>query len=373
MDKPLGVGVVGLHEGRSLLVALNGTVPRIAGTYPVDIYRTDMARAVAGCDLREEKIAEAKQVCPDLFYTTSYEEMLKREDVDIAAIYTPDHLHGQQIEMAFEAGKQVICTKPLINSVEDARRILQAARRTGGKLLVGQSTRFFESFRRQRQAYEGGEVGQLEFVDAHYIHRMDWYYDKSPWVIDQTDWIYLGMSHPIDLIRWYMGPIEEVQAMGSHSSLARRYGVKSFDIYSANFRSVDGRIGRAMGNYGIHELPSARNSVELMLYGSDGSSMAQYHDMNYYYTKPDGTEVKEDMLYHWRGYHFNNETHGMHYGEFANYTDYFVRALVENQDYSPNLEEGVETFCIMEATRQSSREGKPVLVTPLLEEIGLGS
>ena len=60
-------------------------------------------------------------------------------------------------------------------------------------------------------------------------------YDKSPWAIDASDWIYLGMSHPIDLIRWYMGTIEEVSALGTRSSLAKSYGVENFDIYSANY------------------------------------------------------------------------------------------------------------------------------------------
>ena len=82
--------------------------------------------------------------------------------------------------------------------------------------------------------------------------------------------------------------------------------------------------------------------------------------------------MKEDMLYHWRGYHFNNEVHGMHYGEFANYSEYFVQALLQSLDYSPGLEEGLETFCIMEATRRSAHaNGKPIAVSPLLEEIGL--
>jgi len=99
--------------------------------------------------------------------------------------------------------------------------------------------------------------------------------------------------------------------------------------------------------------------------------MAQYHDMRYFHTTPEGTEVVEDMLYHWRPYYFNNETHGMHYGEFANYTDYFARALIEGRDYSPNLEEGIETFCLMEATRRSAEEGRPVEVAPLLEAVGL--
>lgn len=367
----LGVGVIGLHEGRTLIVGLNHSVPPVVGLKTEDIYRAPHARAVAGCDTNPDKIEAARQACPDLFYTTDYDAMLAREDVDIVAIYTPDQFHGEHIVRAFEAGKHVICTKPLVNSVEDARRIREAAARTGGKLMVGQSTRFFEPFRRQRAAYEAGEVGTLELVDAHYIHRMDWYYEKSPWTIDTTDWVYLGLSHPIDLVRWYLGRIEEVFAFGAQSALAKRFGVASFDIYTVNLRAADGRIGRAMGNYGLHELPSARNAIELVLYGSDGTSLAQYHDMRYYHTLLDGTEIKEDYLYSRRGYYFNNEVHGMHYGEFANYTEYFAAALIEGRPYSPNLDEGLETFCVMEAVRRSAQTRQPVALAPLLEEIGL--
>lgn len=356
MQTQLGIGILGLHEGRTLLVGLDRSVH---------------ARAVAGCDLRPEKIEAARAGKPDLFYTRDYAEMLARPDVDIVAIYTPDPFHGQHIVQAFEAGKHVICTKPLVNSLEDARKVLAAARRTGRRLLVGQSTRFFESFQRQRAAFERGEIGGLELVDAHYMHRMDWYYDKSPWAASGTDWIFLGMSHPIDLVRWYLGRIVEVQAYGSRSSLAAQYDARGYDIYTANLKSADGRIGRAMGHYGLHELPSARNAIELALYGSLGTSLAQYHDMRYLHTAPDGTEVKEDMLYSKRAYYFNNEVHGMHYGEFANYAEFFAAALLDHRPASPDLEEGIETVCVMEAVRRSAVEGNPVRLEPLFREAGL--
>ncbi|MFN8378992.1 MAG: Gfo/Idh/MocA family oxidoreductase [Anaerolineae bacterium] len=370
-EQALGVGVVGLHEGRTLLVALNHVIPPPVGLTTGDETRAPHAHAVAGCDLSADKVAEARRDCPDLFYTENYAELLARPDVDIVAIYTPDQFHGDHIVQAFEAGKHVICTKPLVNSVDDARRVLEVGRRTGRKLLVGQSTRFFESFQRQRRAYEAGEFGQIEFLDAHYNHRMDWYYEKSPWVANSTDWVYLGLSHPLDLARWYLGQIDEVFAYGTQSSLAREYGARSFDIYTVNLKSADGRIGRVLGHYGLHELPSVRNCVELMLFGSASTSRAQYHDMRYSYTRPDGTEVTEDMLYSRRGYYFNNEVHGMHYGEFANYAEYFAQSLLAGRDYSPGLEEGLETFCVMEAVRQSAQSGVPVKVAPLLAEIGL--
>jgi predicted dehydrogenase len=355
-SRTLGLGVVGLHEGRTLLAAIN---------------RARHIRAVAACDIDKEKLASIQKEFPNLHCTPDYRELLARPDVDVVAIYTPDATHGKLTVQAFEAGKDVICTKPIVNSMDDARMVLQSGRRSGRKLLVGQSTRFFEPFRRQRRAFEKGDLGELELVDAHYNHRMDWYYEKSPWVATDTDWVFLGLSHPIDLVRWYVGSIEEVQAYGYTSELGKQYGVKGHDVYLVNLRGKNGKIARVMGHYGLRELPGARNSIELMLYGSKNTSLAQYHDMRYRYTREDGTEVCEDPLYELRHYYFNSEIHGMHYGEFANYAEYFAQALVNGSSYSPGLEEGIETYCVMEAVKRAAKTGKATEVGPLMDEAGM--
>ena len=353
----LGLGVVGLHEGRTALLAA---------------YRTSHMRPVIGCDLDAETLAEVGRDVSEVRMTSNFQDVLDDPEVDVVGIYTPDPLHGKQIIAAFEAGKHVVTTKPIVNDFDTAKQVLEASRRTSRKLLVGQSTRFFESMRRQRTAYEAGAVGEVEVVEAHYTHRMDWYYDRAPWVAQDSDWVFLGMSHPLDLLRWYLGPIESVSAVGHRSALARQHGCRSFDVYSVNARTVDGRIGRAFGHYGMHELPRARNSIECMLYGSGGTSLAKYHDMEYLHVGHDGVEHVEDMLYEYRHYHFNNEVHGMHYGEFANYLQYFAEAILTGADYSPGVEEGIETFCLMEAVRLSAQHGgEPVSLTPLLEKVGL--
>lgn len=352
-----GVGVLGLHEGRTLLLSL--------------ATRTTFARPVAGCDLNPEKLAACRDELPGLYYTDSFERMLERSDVEIVAIYTPDSSHAEHVERAFAAGKDVICTKPLANSLADARRILVAGERTGRRLMVGQSTRFFEPFRRQRRDFEADRFGNVELADAHYIHRMDWYYDKSPWAATDTDWVFLGLSHPIDLLRWYLGPIDSVHALASRSALGRERGVTGSDIYAVNVHARTGAVGRAMGHYGCRELPTARNCIELMLYGDRGTSLAQYHDMKYIATAPDNTEVTEDHLYAGRHFYFNSEVHGMHYGEFANYADHFARAIIEGTPASPDLREGVESVCVMEAVRRSAATGQSVSVGPFLAEVGL--
>jgi predicted dehydrogenase len=349
--RSLGLGVLGLHEGRTLLLAMN---------------RTTKLHPVAACDVNPEKIEACRKELPDIFYTANYAEMLVRPDVKIVAIYTPDSMHADHIIAAFNAGKDVICTKPIVNSFEDARRVLETGRRTGRRLMVGQSSRFFEPFRRQRAAFDRGDLGSAELIDAHYIHRMDWYYEKSPWVAKETDWVFLGLSHPVDLVAWYLGPIKSVQAIATQSELGKRFGIAGPDIYVVNLIAHSGRVGRAMGHYGCHELPSARNCIELMLYCSKSSSLAQYHDMKYIYAAPDGTEVTEDHLYAGRHYYFNSEVHGMHYGEFANYAEYFADAILNNTPNSPDLEEGIRTLCVMDAIRRSAHENRQIDVIDLV-------
>lgn len=366
----LGIGVVGLQEGRTLIKAISHPIPPPVGAALHMSYRAPHMYAAAGCDLNPDRITETQADCPNVFYTSDYDILLKRPDVQIVAIYTPDQYHAEHIIRAFEAGKHVICTKPLVNTIEDASQLLHAAQKTNRKLLVGQSARFFESFSRQRQSYEANELGQVEFVDAHYTHRMDWYYEKSPWAVTATDWVFLGASHPIDLACWYLGKIQQVFADGIHSALAEKYHVKSSDIVSINLRAANGKIGRVLGHYGLKELPSARNAIELMLYGTHGTSLAQYHDMRFMHTTADGREVTEDFLYHQRGYYFNNEVHGMHYGEFANYADYFAQALLKDTEYAPDLDDGLAVFAVMEAARRSIATGKPVQVQPIMQEIG---
>jgi predicted dehydrogenase len=346
-DEKLGVGVVGLHEGHTMLVAL-----RASG----------MCRAVAGCDLEEHKRRSAQVACPGLWTTSDYDELLARDDVRIVAIYTPDSLHAEQIEEAFKAGKHVVCTKPLINDVADAERLLRTARKTGMRLQVAQSTRFYEPFLRMRELFEQGAFGRAEVVDAQYTHRMAWWYKKSPWALSETHWAYLGLSHPVDLVRQYLGEIKEVHAFGSVSALGRAHDLTTPDVIAATLVSADGHIGRAFGNYGIHELPRARSIIECHLQGSAGAALARYPDLRLTYTKKDGTEAEEDWTHSMAGYYYRHELKGMHYGEFCNVVDSFAAAIRDGTPNHPDLEEGIGTVRVMHAIVRSLETGAPIRV-----------
>lgn len=351
-DERLGVGVLGLHEGHTMLVALRAS---------------QFCRAVAGCDLSEEKRLAALEASPGLFVTASYDEMLALNDVRIVAIYTPDALHADQIEAAFRAGKHVLCTKPLVNDLGVARRLLHVAQETGMRLQVGQSTRFYEPFQRQRELFEAGAIGDVEVVDAHYNHRMDWFYEKSPWSVAETHWAYLGLSHPVDLVRWYLGSIREVHAYGTISALGRRYRLVQPDAMSVNLVATDGRLGRVLGHYGFHELPKARSLIECFLMGSEGSSLARYPDLRFTHHDARGVAIDEDFEPAMAGYYYRHELKGMHYGEFCNLIDSFAAAILNDTPNAPALREGLETVAVMDAIVRSLESGNPERPTPLPE------
>src|SRR5947209_8177241 len=132
----LGLGVVGLGEGRSIISA---------GV------QSPLWRVVQLCDLNAE-LGRARchefELSTDIA-TTSLDALLANPAVDVVGIYTPDHLHADHVIRALTAGKHVICTKPFISDLSRARDVLDAQRRSGRAVFVGQSSRFFAPFARQ--------------------------------------------------------------------------------------------------------------------------------------------------------------------------------------------------------------------------------
>src|SRR3954470_16503244 len=144
--KKLGLGVLGLGEGRSIISA---------GVH------SPLWDVVALCDLNEtlgrERCAEFG--LPANIYTKSLDALLANAAVDVVGIYTPDHLHAEHVISALRAGKHVVCTKPFLDKLSRAREVLDTVRATGKRVMVGQSSRFFAPFARQREHYDTGAFG----------------------------------------------------------------------------------------------------------------------------------------------------------------------------------------------------------------------
>jgi len=356
MKKP-GLGVLGLGEGRSIISA---------GVH------SPLWEVVALCDLNEtlgrERCAEFG--LPAALFTTSLDALLANPAVDVVGIYTPDHLHAEHVIRALRAGKHVICTKPFLDQLGRARDVLDAVRTSGRRVMVGQSSRFFAPFARQREHFASGAFGELNSVEAYYNADHRWFLAKGWAKTDSFKWLYGGLSHPVDFIRWYLPDIEEVMGYSRLSENGRAGGLVHPDTFHFIYKAKSGRIARVSGTYSAPVTPNSRDSnMSCILRGSLGAGQADYYDLRYAWKTDTQSVVEtfEDQDAHF--FRFGGHSH--HAGEYQNYIEYFARCLERNETPTPDVTEGIVTVALMQAMEESCQTGRPVKVRDVLARFGL--
>jgi predicted dehydrogenase len=351
------IGILGVGEGRSTMSAA---------------LQSKKLRLKTICDRNEEL---CKQRCKEFDfsnYTTNYEDLLNDAEIDIIAIYTPDHLHADHIKQALLHGKHVVCTKPFIDDLSRAKELLDIQQQTGKKVFVGQSSRFFEPYKRQRKDFEAGEIGELITIESHYNADHRWFLEKKWALEDSFKWLYGGLSHPVDFIRWYLPNIEEVMGYGMISANGKAAGLKNEDTMHFIFKSTDGRIARVSGTYTSPTQPTKRDSgMSCVLRGTEGASQADYHELRYALTDKTG----EEKVIHWGDaklkYFFRFEGQSHHAGEYQNYLEYFVDSIEQDFTAFPNMKEGIGTVALLQAMDKTLKTGAPVKVAELLKQYNL--
>ena len=176
----------------------------------------DNARMVAVCSRDKPKAdAFAARHGAERSYD-SFDDILADPEVEVVHIATPNHMHSEQTIRAAQAGKHVLCEKPMALSVHDAELMIEACRKCGVKLGVGFQNRHHPAHRKARNLILSGAVGEIMFASVQY----------SRWQLDRglTGWradpgtagggILMGAGlHAIDLLRFLVGKeVEEVLA-----------------------------------------------------------------------------------------------------------------------------------------------------------------
>lgn len=239
---------------------------------------------VSLCDVNEqlgrERLAEFS--LPSTAFTRNYDDMLADPSIDAIGIYTPDHLHAEHVIRALEAGKHVICTKPFIDSLASAKKVLAAVKKSGRHVMVGQSSRHFAPFARQREHFEEGILGELFCVEASYNADHRWFLAK-PWARKaEFKWLYGGLSHPVDFVRWYLPRITEVSGYALLSPNGKKHGLVHADTFQFVMRDAEGRVARVSGAYSGPVVPNVRDSnMSCVLRGTKGASQGDYYDLRY--------------------------------------------------------------------------------------------
>lgn len=260
MDKDLGVGVIGLGMGKDLLYLNSDPSTRF-----------EVRALCASTASKVEAVAEENGVGA---WTTSYEELVQRDDISVVAVFSPDHLHGEHCLAALRAGKHLLVTKPMVNKLSEAVEITKESEARGLKVLVGETCRWYESFRTVKRLYDDGDLGDTIFAEGHYVHEIKDYFGLTSWRLEAPqDFMYGGVCHPLDSLVWFLGDVDEVHCYANRGGLSE-YPIE--DNFLLNLKFRNGVIARVLGAYGMVQPPWPM--MGLTIYGTKGTATATFED-----------------------------------------------------------------------------------------------
>jgi predicted dehydrogenase len=204
----IGVGLVGYRfMGR----AHSNAYRQVARFFDVD----PAPRMVALCGRNEAAVREAAASLGWEGYETDYGRMLERDDIGLVDISSSGDTHHEFALAALEAGKHVLCEKPLANTLSEAREMMEAAQRAGTVNMVCHNYRRVPAVQLAKRFMDEGRIGEIRHWRAVYLQ--DWLLDpRSPltWRLRKETGgagplADLG-SHLVDLAHFLVGPITEV-------------------------------------------------------------------------------------------------------------------------------------------------------------------
>lgn len=190
---------------------------------------------VAICDLNGERAKEKAEQYEAAKTYTDYRELLADPDIDAVSVCTWNNTHAEISIAALEAGKHVLCEKPLCKTVEDAERVQEAVRRSGKLLQVGYVRRFGQNVQTLRKFIEAGELGEIYYAKASCLRRLG---NPGGWFADSErsgggPLIDLGV-HIIDLCWYLMGKPKVTSVSGNtYRKLGNRKNIDNLAFYKA--------------------------------------------------------------------------------------------------------------------------------------------
>lgn len=181
--------------------------------------QADKCDIAAFCDIKIERAQKAAKEygAEDAKVYEDYMELLQNPEIDVVHVCTPNVAHCPITVAAFEAGKHVLCEKPMAATTEDAEKMMAAWRKSGKKFTIGYQNRFRTDAQALKRACDEGKLGEVYFAKAHALRRRavpTWgvFPDKSQQgggpLID------IG-THALDITLWCMDNYKPVTVTGS--------------------------------------------------------------------------------------------------------------------------------------------------------------
>jgi len=242
------------------------------------------ARVVAVASGRRENAEAAAREFGIPFVAPDWREVAAHDEVDLVSIVTPPSTHAEMALGALEAGKAVLCEKPMAMNAEETGRMCEAARAAGRLALVDHELRFLPARLRMRELIQGGGLGRVRHAKFLFRGGSRALADRpwSWWSDERAGGGALGAigSHAVDALHWLLGTrVSHVSAsLAAHVAERRDPGsgeprrVTADDEASLLVNFEDGGAAeRATGvvSVSLAEPGAPEHTVEF--FGTDGS------------------------------------------------------------------------------------------------------
>jgi len=252
-------------EGNTVNLALIGTGAWSASVGDVMINSSKVNLVTCYDTITEKRQAfSAKFGCD---HEQSYEDVLKREDVDGVHLATPNDLHAQQTLLAARHGKHVFVEKPIANTIDDGRIMVEACRRAGVVLMVGHHMRRLTGIRKLKELVANGTIGDPIQVEGNYSQNLGFALtpESFRWRGDDSgcpagSLMTMGIHHA-DVFNYLFGSIKS--AFSYFNKLYIPAPVE--DVTTTLFRYESGVLGYLGSNY------ASPKAVWFYIYGTQAN------------------------------------------------------------------------------------------------------
>ncbi|MES2460176.1 MAG: Gfo/Idh/MocA family oxidoreductase [Armatimonadota bacterium] len=204
---------------------------------------TDRARIVVCCDIDRDKAAARAELVGNARVATRLEDVLADDEVDAVEICTPHHLHAEAVIAAAQAGKHILCQKPLARTLEECDAMIAAAEAAGVILFYGETNRTLPAAVQAKLVIAEGRIGTPVGIQARAAYWQGGEYMTTQWRYDPAitggGQLLDGGIHAVDLMLHIGGPIAAV----SCNTTRFRPELGGEDTAVVNVRFSEGPLG----------------------------------------------------------------------------------------------------------------------------------
>lgn len=354
-----------------------------AASRAFDLGAVPVLAVVCGRDPSALQLSAARYGFAEM--ATDWESVVVRGDIDIVDVCTPGDSHMPISVAALEAGKHVLCEKPLANSVPEAEAMMRAAdaaRAAGQRSMVGYNYRRVPALKLARELVLAGRIGQLRHVRGVYLQ--DWLADPGAPLTWRSRKEVAGSgaigdigAHVIDLAQYLTGErlaalsartrtfvAERPLPAGTTGLLGGGAGEGTGEVTVDDAVVLHGELGPALATFEATRMATGRrNSLRIELNGLNGSLAFDFEAMNelWFY---DASEDRNTAGFHRilatePGHPYISgwwpPGHGLGYDHtFTNEIADFVRAIVDGTDPEPSFADGLRVQRVLAAIESSA-------------------